>query len=140
MLGLAIGILPGLGGTAGLALLLPFVFGMEPSSALAMMIGLLAVTTTSDTFPSVLMGIPGTSGSQATVLDGFPMTKKGEGTRALSIAFISSLFGGIFGAFVLSFAVVFATPIILQIGFGEQLMLVILALSMVGILTGANIW
>ncbi len=138
--GLVVGILPGLGGTAGLALLLPLVFGMEPSAALAMMIGLVAVTTTSDTFPSVLMGIPGTSGSQATVLDGFPMTKRGEGTRALSIAFVSSLFGGIFGAFVLSFAVFLAKPIILQIGFGEQFMLVILALSMVGILTGANLW
>lgn len=138
--GLVVGILPGLGGTAGLALLLPLVFGMEPNAALAMMIGLVAVTTTSDTFPSVLMGIPGTSGSQATVLDGFPMTKRGEGTRALSIAFVSSLFGGIFGAFVLSFAVFLAKPIILQIGFGEQFMLVILALSMVGILTGANLW
>ena len=138
--GLIVGILPGLGGTAGLALLLPLVFGMDPNAALAMMIGLVAVTTTSDTFPSVLMGIPGTSGSQATVLDGFPMTKRGEGTRALSIAFVSSLFGGIFGAFVLSFAVFFAKPIILQIGFGEQFMLVILALSMVGILTGANLW
>lgn len=138
--GLIVGILPGLGGTAGLALLLPLVFGMEPTSALAMMIGLVAVTTTSDTFPSVLMGIPGTSGSQATVLDGFPMTKRGEGARALSIAFVSSLAGGIFGAVVLSFAVFFAKPIILQIGFGEQFMLVILALSMVGILTGANMW
>ena len=138
--GLVVGILPGLGGTAGLALLLPLVFGMEPNTALAMMIGLTAVTTTSDTFPSVLMGIPGTSGSQATVLDGFPMTKRGEGTRALSAAFVSSLFGGTFGAFALSFAVFFAKPIILKIGFGEQFMLVILALSMVGILTGSNIW
>lgn len=138
--GLVVGILPGLGGTAGLALLLPFVFGMDPSVALAMMVGLTAVTTTSDTFPSVLMGIPGTSGSQATVLDGFPMSKRGEGTRALSAAFVSSLFGGIFGAFVLSFAVFAAKPIILSIGFGEQFMLVVLALSMVGILTGTNIW
>jgi len=140
VIGLVVGILPGLGGTAGLALLLPLVFGMEPNAALALMIGLVAVTTTSDTFPSVLMGIPGTSGSQATVLDGFPMARKGEGTRALSIAFVSSLVGGIFGAFVLSFAVFVAKPIILQIGFGEQFMLVILALSMVGILTGANMW
>jgi len=77
---------------------------MELNSALAMTIGLVAVTATSDKFPSVPMGIPGTSGSQATVLDGFPMTKRGEGTRAQSIAFVSSLFGGIFGAFVLSFA------------------------------------
>ncbi|MYK30663.1 MAG: tripartite tricarboxylate transporter permease, partial [Boseongicola sp. SB0670_bin_30] len=82
VIGLVVGILPGLGGTAGLALLLPLVFGMDPDAALALMIGLVAVTTTSDTFPSVLMGIPGTSGSQATVLDGFPMSKKGEGTRA----------------------------------------------------------
>lgn len=140
VVGLVVGVLPGLGGTAGLALLLPFVFGMEPTIALAMMIGLTAVTTTSDTFPSVLMGIPGTSGSQATVLDGFPMSKRGEGTRALSAAFVSSLFGGVFGAFVLSFAVFIAKPVILAIGFGEQFMLVVLALSMVGILTGVNIW
>ncbi len=56
--------------------MLPFIFGMEPSYALAVMIGLQSVTTTSDTFPSVLMGIPGTSGSQATVVDGFPLSKK----------------------------------------------------------------
>ena len=52
------------------------------------------------------------------------VAKRGEGTRALSIAFVSSLTGGIFGAFALSFAVVLAKPIILQIGFGEQFMLV----------------
>ncbi len=140
VIGLTVGILPGLGGTAGLALLLPFVFGMDPSAALAMMIGMAAVTTTSDTFPAVLMGIPGTSGSQATVLDGFPMAKAGQGTRALSAAFVSSLFGGLFGALILSFAIVAALPIILSIGFGEQFMLVVLALSMVGILTGVNVW
>ena len=138
IIGLIVGILPGLGGTAGLALLLPFVFGMDPSLALAMMIGLQSVTTTSDTFPSVLMGIPGTSGSQATVLDGFPLCKKGEGARALSAAFISSMFGGVFGALVLSVAIFFAMPIILAVGFGEQMMLVVLALTMVGMLTGAN--
>ncbi|MEM9030417.1 MAG: tripartite tricarboxylate transporter permease [Pseudomonadota bacterium] len=140
ILGLIVGVLPGLGGTAGLALLLPFVFGMDPSLALAMMIGLQSVTTTSDTFPSVLMGIPGTSGSQATVLDGFPMAKKGEAARALSAAFVSSLFGGVFGAVLLSLVIFAAIPIILSIGFGEQMMLILLALSMVGMLTGVNIW
>ena len=98
-LGLLIGVLPGLGGVAGLSLLLPFVFDMDPSHALAMMIGLLAPTTTSDTFPSVLMGIPGTSASQATVVDGFPLAKRGEGARALGAAFSASLFGGLFGQF-----------------------------------------
>lgn len=137
-LGLAIGILPGLGGTAGLALLLPFVFGMEPTSALAMMIGLQSVTTTSDTFPAVLMGIPGTSGSQATVVDGFPMSKRGEAARALGAAFAASMFGGLFGTVVLSLSIFAALPIILAMGFGEQMMLIILALTMVGMLTGAH--
>ena len=139
-LGLVVGILPGLGGVAGLSLILPFLFGADPSIALAMMIGLQSVTATSDTFPSVLMGIPGTSSSQATVMDGFPMSKKGEAARALSAAFVSSMYGGIFGALVLSVAVFYAIPLILAMGFSEQLMLIVLALTMIGMLTGDNAW
>jgi putative tricarboxylic transport membrane protein len=138
MLGMVVGILPGLGGIAGLSVVLPFVFGMDASDALAMMIGLIAPTATSDTFPSVLMGIPGTSNSQATVVDGFPMAKKGEGARALGAAFTASMFGGLFGAAVLTGAIFAARPIILAMGFGEQLLLVILALSMIGMLTGTS--
>jgi len=138
MLGMVVGILPGLGGIAGLSVLLPFVFGMDASNALAMMIGLIAPLSTSDTFPSVLMGIPGTAASQATVVDGFPMAKKGEGARALGAAFIASMFGGLFGAFILTISVFAARPIILAMGFGEQLLLVILALSMIGMLAGTS--
>ncbi len=79
LLGLSIGVLPGLGGIAGLSLVLPFMFGMDPVSGLALMVGLVAVIPTSDTFSSVLLGIPGSSASQATVLDGFPLAKKGAG-------------------------------------------------------------
>lgn len=138
VMGLMVGILPGLGGIAGLSIVLPFVFGMEPTNALAMMVGLLAPTATSDTFPSVLMGIPGTSASQATVLDGFPLAKRGEGARALGAAFTASLFGGLFGAAVLTVSIFAARPIILAMGFGEQLLLIVLALSMIGMLTGAS--
>lgn len=137
-LGLAVGILPGLGGIAGLSLVLPFIYGTDPGPALAMMIGLTSVTATSDTFPSVLMGIPGTASSQATVLDGFALSKKGQGARALGAAFTASFIGGVFGAVVLTGAIFIAKPIILSIGFGEQLMLVLLALTMVGMLTGAS--
>lgn len=137
-LGLIVGILPGLGGMAGLSLLLPFVWGMDPGAALAMMLGLQAVTATSDTFPAVLMGIPGTAGSQATTIDGFPMAKRGEGARALVAAFTASMFGGLFGAVLLSLAVFAAEPIILAIGFGERLMLTLLALTMVGMMTGQS--
>lgn len=138
-LGMVFGVLPAVGGLAGMALVLPFLFGMDPGPALAMMVGLSAVPATSDTFSSVLIGVPGGAGSAATVLDGFPMSKRGEGARALTAAFAASLVGGLFGAFVLSFAFVAARPILLSVGFSEQLMLVILALTLVGLLTGQNI-
>lgn len=139
VLGLAIGIFPGLGGIAGLSLLLPFIYGMDVTSALAMLIGLVAVIPTSDTFTSVLMGIPGSSGSQATVLDGFPMAKKGQAARALSAAFSASLFGGLFGALVLTLFVLIARPVILAFGSAELFMLTLLGLSMVGGLAGNSL-
>ena len=136
LMGLGIGVFPGLGGIAGLSLLLPFMFGMEPLTGLALMVGMVAVVPTSDTFSSVLMGIPGSSASQATVLDGFPMAKKGQAARALSAAFASSLFGGLLGAAFLSVFILIARPIVLMFQTPELLMVTIFGLSMVGILAG----
>ncbi|WP_212526019.1 tripartite tricarboxylate transporter permease [Actibacterium sp. MT2.3-13A] len=136
LLGLSVGVFPGLGGIAGLSLVLPFMFGMDPVSGLALMVGLVAVVPTSDTFASVLMGIPGSSASQATVLDGFPMARKGEAARALSAAFASSLFGGLFGAAVLTCFILIARPLVLAFGTPEMLAITLLGLSMVAILAG----
>lgn len=136
VMGLCIGVFPGLGGIAGLSLLLPFMFGMDPVLGLALMIGMVAVVPTSDTFASVLMGIPGSSASQATVLDGFPMAKKGQAARALSAAFASSLFGGLVGAAFLTLFILVARPIVLEFRTPELLMITIFGLSMVGILAG----
>lgn len=136
LMGLCIGVFPGLGGIAGLSLLLPFMFGMDPILGLALMIGMVAVVPTSDTFASVLMGIPGSSASQATVLDGFPMAKKGQAARALSAAFASSLFGGLVGASFLTVFILIARPIVLEFRTPELLMITIFGLSMVGILAG----
>jgi len=139
LLGLVIGILPGLGGIAGMSLLLPFLYGMDPISALAMLIGLIAVIPTSDTFTSVLMGIPGSSGSQATVLDGFPLSKKGEAARALTAAFAASLVGGLVGALILTAFILVARPLVLSFGSAELFMLTVLGLSMVGVLAGRSL-
>lgn len=138
VVGLFIGILPGLGGMVGMALLMPLTYGMDPVSGVAMLIGLSSVITTSDTFPSVLMGIPGSSGSQATIMDGYPLAKKGEGARALSAAFICSLCGGLIGALLLSFILPFAVPIVLALGTPELLMITFLGLGMVAVLSGKN--
>ena len=136
VMGLCIGVFPGLGGIAGLSLILPFMFGLDPIYGLALMIGMVAIVPTSDTFASVLMGIPGSSASQATVLDGFPMAKKGQAARALSAAFSASLFGGLVGAFFLTFFILIARPIVLEFKSPELLMVSIFGLSMVGILAG----
>ena len=137
-IGIVVGILPGLGGSAGLALLLPFTYGLDPSVSLALMIGLLAPMHTADTIPAVLMGIPGTASAQATTVDGFPMAKRGEAARALSAAFIGSMIGGIVGALVLTVAVFVAKPVILAMGFGELMMLTLFALSTVGVVAGSS--
>ena len=138
VVGLGVGILPGLGGIAGMSLLMPFIYGMDPVSAIAMLVGMVAVIPTGDTFTSVLMGIPGSSASQATVLDGYPLAKKGQAARALSAAFSASLLGGVFGAVLLTGFVLVAKPIILMFSTAELFMFAVLGLSVVGVLAGAS--
>lgn len=137
LVGMVIGILPGLGGMVGLALLMPLTYGLDPTSGIAMLVGLGSVTATADTFTSVLMGVPGSSASQATVMDGYPLAKQGQGARALSAAFVSSMFGGLIGAGVLTMVLPFAVPLVLALGTPELLMLTLLALSMVAVLSGS---
>ncbi|MEO1602872.1 MAG: tripartite tricarboxylate transporter permease, partial [Pseudomonadota bacterium] len=139
LLGLCVGVFPGLGGIAGLSLVLPFIYGMDAVSGLALMVGLVAVIPTSDTFASVLLGIPGSSASQATVLDGFPLSKRGQAARALAAAFASSLFGGLFGAVLLTFFILIARPIVLGFGVPELLLLTVLGFAMVGVLAGRSL-
>ncbi len=137
-IGYAIGVLPALGGLAGLSLVLPFIYGLDEVAALAMLVGLVAVAATADTFSSILMGIPGSSASQATILDGFPMARRGEAARALSASFIASMVGGIVGAVILTGAVLVARPLILALTTAELFMLAVLGLSMVGVLAGRS--
>lgn len=135
IVGLVVGILPGLGGTVGMAILLPFIFGMDPFSGIALLMGMAAVVHTGDTFPSVLLGVPGSSGSQATIMDGYPLAQKGEAGRALGAAFIVSMIGGLIGAVTLFLIVGAARPLILALGAPELFMFAMLGLSMVGVLS-----
>lgn len=135
LLGLTIGLLPGLGGTVGMSILLPFVFGMDPASGIALLIGFIAVTHTGDTFPSVLIGVPGTSGSQATILDGYALSRQGNAGMALGAAFGSSMAGGVIGALVLMGSLAIVRPLVLALGSPELFMLAVFGLAMVGILS-----
>ena len=138
-IGMWMGAVPGLGGVLGMILLLPFTFDMEPVNAFALLLGLFAVTSTSDTIASVMLGIPGTAASQATILDGYPLAQKGQAARAFGAAFTVSAFGGVFGAAVLAISLPLIAPIITAFKSGEIFMLAILGLAMVGSLSGGSI-
>jgi len=137
-IGIWLGAVPGLGGIIGMLLLLPFTFDMEPLSAIALLLGLFAVTTTSDTIASVMLGIPGTAASQATILDGYPLAKRGEAPRAFGAAFTVSAYGGVFGAVALAISLPIVQPLILAFGSPEIFALALLGLAMVGALSGGS--
>lgn len=137
LMGLFLGIIPGVGGLTGMALLLPFTFSMDPYAAFAMLLGMSAVTGTSDTIPAVLFGVPGTSAAQATVLDGNAMAKNGEAGRALSAAFSASLLGGLVGATLLALTIPLLRPIMLYIGSPELLAISVVGIAMVAVLSGS---
>ena len=134
--GLALGILPGIGGVAGTALLLPFTFDMDAPAAMALLLGLAATTTHGDPISAIVLGAPGHAASAATALDGYPMTKRGEGARALGAAYMSALIGGLFGAVLMAVVLPIVRPMILFIGSPELLALAVFGLSMVAVLSG----
>src|SRR4051812_20055109 len=136
IMGLVLGIIPGIGGLPCPAMLLPFTFNMDPYSAFAMLLGLGATTATGDPIPAILFGVPGGAASAATVLDGFPMAKKGEAGRALSAAYMSSLMGGVFGAVLMAISIPILRPVMLFIGSPELLAFSVLGISMVAVLSG----
>ena len=137
VIGLIFAILPGIGGLAGTALLLPFTFDMDPYTAFAFLLGLGSVIATGDTIPAIVFGVPGGAGSAATVLDGFPLSKKGEAGRALSAAYTASLMGGLFGALLLALSIPVLRPVMLYIGSPELLSFAVFGMSMVAALSGS---
>ena len=139
LIGLYFGAVPGLSGLVGLAIMLPFTFEMDPASAFAFLLGMFAVTTTSDTIASVLLGIPGTASSQATVLDGHPMAVRGEAARAFGAAFTVSAIGGVLGAIFLGLSIPLVRPLVLSFASPEFFLLGVLGLTLVGSLSGGSI-
>lgn len=139
VLGVWLGALPGVGGVTGLILLLPFTYTLDPVSAFALMLGMFAVTTTSDTIASVMLGIPGTVASQATVLDGYPLAQRGQAQRALGAAYTCSAIGGVVGALILTLSIPLVRSILSSFSTPEYFMLALLGICMVGSLSSANI-
>jgi putative tricarboxylic transport membrane protein len=138
-LGFAVGILPGLGGPTTLALMLPFIFTMQPVEAFAFLLGMAAVTATTGDITSILFGVPGEPTTASTIMDGHPMAKNGEAGRALGAALMSSLVGAVFGALALALAIPIVRPLVLAFASPEYFMLAVLGLTFVASLSGDNL-
>jgi putative tricarboxylic transport membrane protein len=134
-LGFWVGLLPGLGGATTLALMLPFIYTMQPVEAFAFLLGMHAVVATTGDITSVLFGVPGEGTSAATILDGHAMAKKGEAGRALGAALASSLLGAVVGALALALAIPVVRPLVLTFGSPELFMLAIVGIAFIASLS-----
>ena len=112
-LGTVVGMLPGLGPATAVAVLIPVTFGMEPVSALILMISIYYGAMYGGSRSSILLNTPGDGSAIAATFDGYPMTKNGEAGKALTISAIASLFGGIAAVFGFILLATFNTKLLL---------------------------
>ncbi len=134
-IGFWVGLLPGLGGITTLALMLPFVYAMQPVEGFAFLLGMHSVVATTGDITSVLFGIPGEGTTAATILDGHAMAKKGEAGRALGAALASSLVGALVGAAALALAIPVVRPLVLAFGSPELFMIAIVGIAFIASLS-----
>ena len=102
MLGVIVGVLPGLGGANGVAILLPLTFSMSPTSAIIMLSCIYWGALFGGAITSILFNIPGEPWSVATTFDGYPMAQKGQAGEALTAAFTSSFVGALFAVIMIT--------------------------------------
>ncbi len=138
--GLVIGILPGLGGVVAMTLLLPFTYGHEVAATLALLLGAHIATLWGDSVTSILFNVPGSSKSLALVFDGYPMTLRGEGERALGASAMAVLLGGIIGAIFLAACIPFVRPIILALGPAEYLMVSLWGMTLIATFSAGSLF
>ena len=130
ILGVIIGVLPGLGATTGAALLLPFTLTMDPVHAIAVLATIYVSATFAGSITAILINTPGTSAAAATTFDGYPLAQKGEAGRALGVAVISSTVGGVFSVIVLCFAAPLLARVAYEFRSPEYFALTVFGLSM----------
>ena len=133
VIGLIIGILPGLGPVFGVALLLPFTFWMPPHLGLIFLASLYACCVYGGSITAILLGIPGTTGSITTVFDGYELSKKGKAGVALGLSVTSSMIGGVIGVFALAVFAPLLAEFALKFAPADFFALAAFGLSMVAI-------
>jgi putative tricarboxylic transport membrane protein len=139
LMGTVVGVLPGLGPAAGMALLIPATFGMEPTSAIIMLAGLYYGSQYGGSTTSILINTPGEASSVMTTLDGYQMAKNGRAGAALAAAAIASFAAGTIAVLLLSLLAVPLSRFALRIGPPEYFALLLFSMASVTSLTGASL-
>ena len=137
VLGQVIGVLPGIGPSAAIALLLPLTYGSSPTAAIIMFAGIYYGAQYGGTLTSVLINVPGESSSVMTTLDGYQMALQGRGGVALGIAAIGSFFAGVLGTLGLMLLAPPLARMALAFGPPEYCMLVLLGLTALAAVGGS---
>ena len=137
--GLVVGILPGLGGIVALALLLPFTYGYNQAATIALLLGAHIATIWGSSVTSILFRVPGASKSLALIFDGFPLTQRGEASRALGASAMAALMGGVFGAVFLAISIPIVRPLMLALGPSEYLMMALWGLTIIATFSAGSI-
>jgi TctA family transporter len=137
--GMLFGAVPGLGGKLGIVLAIPFVFGMEPLAGAVFLISMHSVVHTGGAIPSILFGVPGTGPDAATIVDGLPMTRKGEAGRAIGAALGASGVGGVIGGLFLLAILPLLRPVILAFGPAEFFLLALFGITFIAMLAGDSL-
>jgi putative tricarboxylic transport membrane protein len=134
LLGLILGIIPGLSGHFAMAMVIPFIYTMEPAAGIAFLLAAHATVAQGGGLTAILFNTPGTGQNAATLLDGPPMVQQGLGGRAVGAALTACFLGASFGAIALAFMLPVLQSIVLFFGPPEIFMLAFLALTFVAIL------
>ena len=127
--GVLLGAIPGMTATMGEALLIPFSFGMDLIPSIGLLLGIYCGGIYGGSISAILIHAPGTPAAAATLLDGYPMCKKGQAGKALSVAMFASFCGGVIGALVMTFLSPLVADMAMNFGPGEMFMLAVFGLS-----------
>lgn len=139
LIGIIFGAIPGLSGNLAMVIFLPFTFSLNPVTGISMLMAIYCGGAYGGSISAILLGTPGSNESAATVLDGYPLAKKGYGRKALEIALVASTVGGMLSAFALLFFAPVISRLTLNFASPEYFMLAVFGLSIISGVSGENL-
>lgn len=137
--GVLLGAIPGMTATMGVALLIPFSFGMDLIPSVGLLLGIYCGGMYGGSISAILIHAPGTPAAAATLLDGYPMAQKGQAGKALSVAMFSSFVGGVIGALIMTFLSPMVAKVAMKFTSAEMLMLAVFGLSVIISISGKSV-